>query len=153
MARSLWDLHEMCVSYFWLCTLILVSCKQPHSCRSHSSCACLNVLCTVDWHRVTECPRSQTLFHLCHYCVSYDENIFPDPHTFMPQRWLRGADEKYKLHPFGSVPFGFGVRACLGRRVAELEMYLLLSRVTAQCSTHQYRSQMFSWTLEDGFFW
>uniref|UniRef100_A0A4W6EMT2 Cytochrome P450 family 27 subfamily A member 3 n=1 Tax=Lates calcarifer TaxID=8187 RepID=A0A4W6EMT2_LATCA len=70
----------------------------------------------------------QTLFHLCHYTVSYDENIFADPHTFLPQRWLRGAEEKSK-HPFGSVPFGFGIRACLGRRVAELEMYLLLSRL------------------------
>uniref|UniRef100_A0A3B4UAY5 Cytochrome P450 family 27 subfamily A member 3 n=1 Tax=Seriola dumerili TaxID=41447 RepID=A0A3B4UAY5_SERDU len=71
----------------------------------------------------------KTLFHLCHYAVSYDERIFPDAHTFLPQRWLRGAEEKSKQHPFGSVPFGFGIRACLGRRVAELEMYLLLSRL------------------------
>ncbi|XP_034549079.1 cytochrome P450 [Notolabrus celidotus] len=71
----------------------------------------------------------ETLFHLCHYAASYDESVFSDAHTFLPERWLRGAEEKFKQHPFGSVPFGFGIRACLGRRLAELEMYLLLSRL------------------------
>lgn len=71
----------------------------------------------------------KTLFHLCHFAVSYDERIFPSAHSFRPERWLRGSEDKSRQHPFGSVPFGFGTRACLGRRVAELEMYLLLSRL------------------------
>ncbi|XP_056611130.1 sterol 26-hydroxylase, mitochondrial [Triplophysa dalaica] len=69
-----------------------------------------------------------TLFHLCHFCVSYDETVFPDPYAFLPQRWIRGQKQPNQ-HPFGSVPFGFGIRACLGRRVAELEMHLLLSQL------------------------
>ncbi|XP_061648595.1 sterol 26-hydroxylase, mitochondrial [Phyllopteryx taeniolatus] len=69
----------------------------------------------------------KTLFHLCHYAVSHDEDVFPEPHRFLPERWLRHSNARQQQHPFGSVPFGFGIRACLGRRVAELEMYLLLA--------------------------
>ncbi|XP_037095015.1 cytochrome P450 [Syngnathus acus] len=74
----------------------------------------------------------RTLFHLCHYAVSHDDSVFPEPHRFLPQRWLRQENTKQQQHPFGSVPFGFGIRACLGRRVAELEMYLLLSTLIAR---------------------
>ncbi|XP_061091106.1 sterol 26-hydroxylase, mitochondrial [Conger conger] len=70
-----------------------------------------------------------TLFHLCHYAVSRDARTFSDPLRFRPERWLRGGEETQRQHPFGSVPFGFGIRACLGKRVAELEMYLVLSRL------------------------
>ncbi|KAM9710762.1 sterol 26-hydroxylase, mitochondrial [Menidia menidia] len=66
----------------------------------------------------------KTAFTFCHYAMSYDEGTFPDSSTFKPERWLR--DGRERPSPFGSIPFGFGVRGCVGRRIAELEMYLVL---------------------------
>ncbi|XP_004576881.2 sterol 26-hydroxylase, mitochondrial [Ochotona princeps] len=72
-----------------------------------------------------------TMFVFCHYVTSRDPSIFSEPDTFQPHRWLRkGQPEISRIqHPFGSVPFGYGVRGCLGRRIAELEMELLLARL------------------------
>ncbi|KAK1165445.1 cytochrome P450 27C1-like [Acipenser oxyrinchus oxyrinchus] len=72
-------------------------------------------------------PR-QTQFHLCHYAASHDESSFPEPEQFVPERWLRDGC-KFRQHPYSSIPFGVGVRACVGKRVAELEMYFALSRL------------------------
>ena len=33
---------------------------------------------------------------------------------------------------FASLPFGFGMRMCLGRRIAELELHLLMARIVQQ---------------------
>nr|XP_020447691.1 cytochrome P450 27C1-like [Monopterus albus]XP_020447692.1 cytochrome P450 27C1-like [Monopterus albus] len=81
----------------------------------------------------------KTLFHLCHYAVCHDQAQFVDAERFMPERWLRpGAAEDgchrpspsfYKHHPYSFIPFGVGVRACVGKRVAEMEMYFALSRL------------------------
>ncbi|XP_078083984.1 cytochrome P450 [Mustelus asterias] len=69
-----------------------------------------------------------TLFHLCHYAVSQDDSEFAQPKRFLPHRWLRGEGLR-QHHPFASIPFGFGTRTCLGKRVAELEMYSVVSRL------------------------
>ncbi|KAI2660604.1 Sterol 26-hydroxylase, mitochondrial [Labeo rohita] len=60
--------------------------------------------------------------------VIAEREIVVGDHLFPKNRWIR-EQKQLNQHPFGSVPFGFGIRACLGRRVAELEMYLLLSQL------------------------
>ncbi|CAB4019193.1 cytochrome P450 27C1-like [Paramuricea clavata] len=52
---------------------------------------------------------------------------YNDPEKFAPERWLRRTDKE--IHPFSSLPFSFGRRACLGRRVVNMEMALLVLRI------------------------
>jgi cytochrome P450 len=51
-------------------------------------------------------------------------DLYPDPYAFRPERFLERAPTTY-----GWVPFGGGVRRCLGAAFAELEMRIVLETV------------------------
>ena len=63
-----------------------------------------------------------------------NEHLFDDPDSFKPERWLRDTEQSMSeiMDPFASLPFGFGQRMCIGRRLAELELYLLLARIVQE---------------------
>uniref|UniRef100_A0A672YEI0 Cytochrome P450 27C1-like n=1 Tax=Sphaeramia orbicularis TaxID=375764 RepID=A0A672YEI0_9TELE len=69
-----------------------------------------------------------TQLALCHYSTSFDEENFTDASDFRPDRWIR-KDSTDHVDNFGSIPFGYGIRSCIGRRIAELEMHLALTRL------------------------
>uniref|UniRef100_A0AAX7TDT8 Cytochrome P450, family 27, subfamily C, polypeptide 1 n=1 Tax=Astatotilapia calliptera TaxID=8154 RepID=A0AAX7TDT8_ASTCA len=69
-----------------------------------------------------------TQLALCHYSTSLEEENFLEPLDFQPDRWIR-KDTTDRVDNFGSIPFGYGIRSCIGRRIAELEMHLALIRL------------------------
>ncbi|KAJ8732686.1 hypothetical protein PYW07_015285 [Mythimna separata] len=52
-----------------------------------------------------------------------------DPLNFKPERWLRGSENYENIHPFLSLPFGFGPRSCIARRLAEQNICITLIRL------------------------
>ncbi|XP_015596996.1 probable cytochrome P450 49a1 isoform X2 [Cephus cinctus] len=61
-----------------------------------------------------------------HYVISNQDKYFPRSKEFLPERWLTGNDV---LHAFASLPFGYGRRMCLGKRFADLEMAVVISKI------------------------
>lgn len=65
------------------------------------------------------------------YIMTRDESVFPNPKQYMPERWLRSSDRQgYESDSkFQYLPFGFGPRMCIGKRVAEMEIHTLFAKV------------------------
>ncbi|XP_058420445.1 cytochrome P450 11B1, mitochondrial-like isoform X1 [Diceros bicornis minor] len=60
------------------------------------------------------------------YSLGRNPAVFVRPERYHPQRWL---DNRASSTRFPHLAFGFGLRQCLGRRLAEVEMLLLLHHV------------------------
>lgn len=73
-----------------------------------------------------------------------DDTHYPRAKEYLPERWLRpvtkdveetshtGSDCQHALKassPFIYLPFGFGPRSCVGRRIVEMELELGIARM------------------------
>ena len=57
------------------------------------------------------------------------DEFYPKSLEYIPERWIKGHEMESKAHPYVMLPFGFGPRMCIGRRLAEMEMWQLTAKV------------------------
>ncbi|XP_048741993.1 probable cytochrome P450 CYP44 [Ostrea edulis] len=69
-----------------------------------------------------------TIVELAPYVHYKSPDYFVEPDRFLPERWLRDGSA-LNIHPYLLTPFGHGPRMCAGRRFAEQELYVLLSKM------------------------
>jgi cytochrome P450 family 135 len=69
--------------------------------------------------------------------VQYDPGLYgPDPQAFRPERFAEGAPE-----PYTWIPFGGGVRRCLGAAFAQLEMSVVIATILRRVSLRAPRAK------------
>ncbi|XP_044266354.1 cytochrome P450 315a1, mitochondrial [Tribolium madens] len=70
-----------------------------------------------------------TLVVMSIYTSGRDERYFKNPSHFQPERWDR-KDEFYNSDmQKASLPFAMGLRACVGRKVAETQLQMTLLKI------------------------
>ncbi|KAF2821517.1 trichodiene oxygenase [Ophiobolus disseminans] len=73
-----------------------------------------------NWHIPAGTPVGMTTL-----LMHTDENLYPEPMRFNPDRWL--GEDANAASASTYAPFGRGTRICLGMHLAWAEMYLLLA--------------------------
>lgn len=59
-------------------------------------------------------------------------DVYPEPFAFRPERFLQDGPDTYAW-----IPFGGGIRRCIGAAFAEFEMRIVLREVFERCELHK----------------
>ncbi len=57
--------------------------------------------------------------------MTRNEDYFDEPDKFIPERWNKNKEDS--IHPFASLPFGFGQRGCYGNVTVCIQLFLTSS--------------------------
>ncbi|KIM77529.1 hypothetical protein PILCRDRAFT_825308 [Piloderma croceum F 1598] len=65
-----------------------------------------------------------------HWAMLHDEVEYPDPFSFLPERWILKEGQKEPRDP-AKVAFGFGRRQCPGKDLADDSIYITVATILA----------------------
>lgn len=79
---------------------------------------------TEDVQLLGQTVKKGTIVTGCIYLTHQREDLYPNPNQFQPERFLHR-----QYSPYEFLPFGGGVRRCLGEALATYEMRLVVAKI------------------------
>jgi cytochrome P450 len=61
--------------------------------------------------------------------LHHDPSVFPDPESFIPERWLESPPEKLAEMEMSFFSFGAGSRTCVGKYISLIEMQKIVPQL------------------------
>jgi cytochrome P450 len=103
--------------------------RQLRSVSGISSSLCLSVdrVCNTDCEIGGYKIAKGTLINIGIWAVHHDEEYWPEPEKFDPDRFA--PENKDRIVPCSFIPFGQGPRNCIGMRLANMEAKMGVARV------------------------
>jgi hypothetical protein len=68
----------------------------------------------------------KTLIGCSAHSLHFSSEVFPNPHSFLPERWLSNVTPEMNTSFFA---WGAGSRACIARNLATMELFMATERV------------------------
>ncbi|KAJ6571315.1 cytochrome P450 [Mycena capillaripes] len=65
------------------------------------------------------------------WAITHDENVYPDPYAFKPERFLFEDGTPNPAVPSPEAAFGFGRRRCPGRHMANASLFITIASLLA----------------------
>ena len=79
--------------------------------------------------------RKGEIVNVLIYALHHDEQLYPEPHKFIPERFSEANKKQRPNEAF--IPFGAGPRSCVAQRFALLEIKLLLASILSKYKFEQ----------------
>lgn len=96
----------------------------------------------VDYYQGYRIPKG-SIVHPVQWAIHRDEELYPKPDEFIPERWLEPGWPTYK-EPLETYPnltnfsaFGFGRRICPGHHIAERSLNIEVASIAWACEIRE----------------